>query len=70
MAMAMWREGGREWGEWGQAEIKSKRDKKVREREEGPSNTFYSGPNLPGCCWVRVGRSILAAARNWGWGLG
>ena len=28
----MWREGGREWGERGQAGSKSKRDKRVRER--------------------------------------
>ena len=44
LCMSSWRERG------------SKRER--QEREEGANSPFYSGPGLPGCCQVTVGRSI------------
>ena len=72
--MSTWRERGREWerrGEGksprgqegmqrgGEQESKRAREKEARVREGGgASKPFYSGPGLPGCCLVTVGRSI------------
>jgi hypothetical protein len=42
----------------------------VFEREEWPSNPFYSGPSLTGCCQVTVGRCIPGYCLElWGWSL-
>jgi hypothetical protein len=40
---------------WRDGEQEGKREARVREREEGAGNPFYSGPGLPGCSQVTVG---------------
>jgi hypothetical protein len=68
--MATWREGGREWeerrskGEGGKREARAEKSHKG---EEGPSNLFYNGPSLPGCCQVTVGRRIPGYCHELGW---
>jgi hypothetical protein len=48
--------GGRESGERGSK--REPQESKRQEREEKANSPFYSGPGLPGCCQVTVGRSI------------
>jgi hypothetical protein len=49
--------------------VGSKRGKRVRERG-GAKQPLYSGPGLPGCCQVTVGRSIPGYCQEpWGWSL-
>jgi hypothetical protein len=46
---------------------RKERGKIIREREEGPSTPFYTGPRLPGCCQVTVGSSIPGYCQElWG----
>jgi hypothetical protein len=47
----------------GEAREEETREQKGKRGRRGASNPFYSGPGLPACCLVTVGRSILAVAR-------
>jgi hypothetical protein len=54
----------------GEGESKSRREAIEQEREEGASSPFYSGPCLPGCCQVTMGRSIPDCSQvTVGWSL-
>ena len=61
--MSTWREAGGQGN--GKGRAKSTREKQAgsKNREKGANSPFYSGPGLPGCCQVTVGRSILGCCQ-------
>ena len=64
--MAMWREGGREWGARGQEVRKRQEHKGERRGQAAP----FIVPCLHGCCQVTLRRNIPGCCQElWGWSL-